>query len=722
MNYLANFKDFYLRTVLPNAPSYNSYFSSSNFDTQIGVLIDKYRENFGNDPFEISDLQQDVTLLKSNLSQPDTGFSEYSDAVGSGVPKAILTTHFVKFLEFEGKTISFANLQTLIDRINAEVNTVGKNYDFIGKFREFRKNAVGQTRVIKANLLFGDVRDNSWTINLGAEKELQYHLHLNEDVSSIRYGLGFNMQASGNNREPIENARPFKEAFFAQRFEIDKTLQDYRFWYDDEKNLRNLVYGSFSLYAQEIPFEETTDEYIVQGLDYLKMLYDLKHKQFKAYQIIFNNSEKPSSELLKITAMSQHKNLLLYKKQFILQGPPGTGKTREAKDLAELMIFNEVSPDKITQSAKLKNINQFKLIQFHPSFSYEDFVRGIVAKPTESGEGIFYEAEDKLLGNFAKEALKNYLASKGESTVDLSFQGKLNALLEQIRTTLDKGKTFIFDEKSTAHVIAIKDDGILYSFPQREEIKYKLLFSDMEKIYNFKDSIEKPIDLRDAELQLGLGMKGKYPYYYMTLQRLEEIKVEAIQVQKEELKNFVLIIDEINRANLSSVLGELIYALEYRGESVESMYAVSGDNELILPPNLYIIGTMNTADRSVGHIDYAIRRRFAFVDVLPENLAKYGLAEFDEPLFRKISELFIANYDGYYNSDESPKRATTLSIEFRVEDVWLGHSYFINKEDGGDIRTRLDYEIKPILMEYVKDGILIGKVGDIAIENYIKSL
>src|SRR5690606_7139407 len=80
---------------------------------------------------------------------------------------------------------------------------------------------------------------------------------------------------------------------------------------------------------------------------------------------------------------------------------------------------------------------------------------------------------------------------------------------------------------------------------------------------------------------------------------------------------YVLIIDEINRANLPAVLGELIYALEYRGEGVDSMYDLDGDTSIILPPNLYIIGTMNTADRSVGHIDYAIRRRFAFVEVLP---------------------------------------------------------------------------------------------------------
>src|SRR5690606_14650101 len=100
----------------------------------------------------------------------------------------------------------------------------------------------------------------------------------------------------------------------------------------------------------------------------------------------------------------------------------------------------------------------------------------------------------------------------------------------------------------------------------------------------------------------------------------EQHQEEKKTTDAVELKNYVLIIDEINRANLSSVLGELIYALEYRGEEVQSMYAVDGSNKLILPPNLYIIGTMNTADRSVGHIDYAIKRRFAFVDVLPQIL------------------------------------------------------------------------------------------------------
>lgn len=157
---------------------------------------------------------------------------------------------------------------------------------------------------------------------------------------------------------------------------------------------------------------------------------------------------------------------------------------------------------------------------------------------------------------------------------------------------------------------------------------------------------------------------------------------------------FVLIIDEINRANLSAVLGELIYALEYRNEAISSMYELSNDREIILPKNLFIIGTMNTADRSVGHIDYAIRRRFAFVDILPnEEVITNANAK---ALFRKIADLF---------SDEF------LSPDFNKKDVMIGHSYFLVKSDD-ELKIRLEFEIKPILREYLKDGIFLESASE----------
>ena len=275
-------------------------------------------------------------------------------------------------------------------------------------------------------------------------------------------------------------------------------------------------------------------------------------------------------DILMLNEMNKKINLLNNRKQIILQGPPGTGKTRVAKQMAINLIDStlalETNEDIKNSLARIEK-DKIKLIQFHPSYSYEDFVRGIVATTTDDGKSVKYETKDKVLAQMAKQAKE-----------DLDKNGK-------------------------------------------------------------------------------------------------------------SANKYILIIDEINRANLSSVLGELIYALEYRDEAVESMYALeNGTREITLPSNLYIIGTMNTADRSVGHIDYAIRRRFAFESVLP-NDAAIDLLE-AKTLFKKVLEIF---------NDISP--------EFDKNDVMLGHSYFI-ANDKNELEEKLKYQIKPLLEEYVKDGVL----------------
>lgn len=270
-------------------------------------------------------------------------------------------------------------------------------------------------------------------------------------------------------------------------------------------------------------------------------------------QVIDNQKKVKTLELIK------------FKHQIILQGPPGTGKTRLAKLLAE-----EITRKGNTLADKDEQISQgeYQIVQFHPAYSYEDFVRGIVAETNENGN-ISYKVENRVLAEFAKKAQAN--------------------------------------------------------------------------------------------------PNGKY----------------------------VLIIDEINRANLPSVLGELIYALEYRGMAVTTMYELEGDRQITLPENLYIIGTMNTADRSVGHIDYAIRRRFAFVNVDPD--INVIINQKAKNLFEQIDLLF----------------KEYISPDFQASDVMIGHSYFIVEDKNeAELKIKWDYEIKPILREYIKDGILIGVASE----------
>ena len=370
--------------------------------------------------------------------------------------------------------------------------------------------------------------------------------------------------------------------------------------------------------------------------------------------------------------------LLKYKPQIILQGPPGTGKTREARRIAKALLG-------LGENDSLEGNEQFKLIQFHPSYSYEDFVRGIVAKPNEEGDGIVYTAENKVLAEFAREALE----APFEPIKWEEFRNYILKEKEKGDVFFDKGKTIKFDfikkyeDGDAIHVQCLED---------LEKNKWKAGENGLNLPKNFTSE-----NLEDNFIIFKENQKKKDGYWS------DIVDYFIDWAKKYKKKPYVLIIDEINRANLSAVLGELIYALEYRGEAVQSMYTIEGENNLILPPNLYIIGTMNTADRSVGHIDYAIRRRFAFVNILPKDLTNELGDQFESALFAKVTNLFNTN----------------LSSEFKKEEVQLGHSYFITKNT--PIGIRWEYEIKPILLEYVKDGILVGEGIETTINNLINN-
>ncbi|WP_288457728.1 AAA family ATPase [uncultured Chryseobacterium sp.] len=410
-----------------------------------------------------------------------------------------------------------------------------------------------------------------------------------------------------------------------------------------------------------------------------------------------------NSEFIKEQVMNKEIQLLKYKKQIILQGPPGTGKTREAKQIAQNILgLNE---------KELQESEQFKIIQFHPSYTYEDFVRGIVAE--SKGDKIEYKNVNKTLGEFADAAFKNYLDSK-KIPEQVSKENWVNTqyvkFKESIQKEIETDNEVLIKEGTKPKITFVEDDSLRVNRYSNENDSVLVKDSDIINGYIGLYLSEMTSKIRNNELLSKSARSGMYYLYQNLIEKFKKYLDEnnlqystTNETKKIEKKTYILIIDEINRANLSSVLGELIYALEYRGEEVESMYSVDDSllkNKLILPPNLYIIGTMNTADRSVGHIDYAIRRRFAFVDILPKDLSSENEGEeFYTALFSAVKALFT--------KDEYETKSDFISHEFEPKDVALGHSYFIDKsKDKGDIKVRWNYEIKPILLEYVRDGVL----------------
>ncbi|ALC96522.1 McrB family protein [Capnocytophaga sp. oral taxon 323] len=519
------------------------------------------------------------------------------------------------------------------------------------------------------DLALGDTENQVFSVRLD-EKSLRYHIGkricLSVSPKEFLFITGREVDIPKLRREEFE--RPNNAFLYYQG-----TPQHIETYYP---NIKNAV-------KEEIALDKETYPKSYDNSYFREYVFEKKYKV--EFETIESNM---TNQAIKPTII----DLLHYKHQIILQGPPGTGKTREAKRIAKQLLG-------LNDNDSLEGNEQFKLIQFHPSYSYEDFVRGIVAQPNETSGGIVYTAENKVLAEFAKEALTNYLYSDGN--IKSWINNNFDRFKREIQNIIEKENKYILDEKTA--ITNIKEEEFLLDNTV-STIDFNFFKKLIEKVIeeNFEITAKNTRDL--------LGVEIRYSNYKLLIEKF----LEKYIFHKSKLKNYVFIIDEINRANLSTVLGELIYALEYRGESVESMYALDDTKEsrkIILPPNLYIIGTMNTADRSVGHIDYAIRRRFAFVNMLPKELE----GNFDKNLFKAVSKLFIENYDEYINNtDTELKRAKTLSPEFKPEDVWLGQSYFIQKKysDGKDVpmSIRWEYEIKPILLEYIKDGILIDNI------------
>lgn len=180
-----------------------------------------------------------------------------------------------------------------------------------------------------------------------------------------------------------------------------------------------------------------------------------------------------------------------------------------------------------------------------------------------------------------------------------------------------------------------------------------------------------------------------------------------------ENNKVVLIIDEINRGNISKIFGELITLLEVdkrKGKENEIEVILPYSKEKFsVPDNLYIIGTMNTADRSIGYIDYALRRRFAFITVKADKSAieKY----YNDNKNSDCKDNAINLFDKIKNLIEE-----NINEEFEADDIMVGHSYFM-AQNLEELQNKLEYEIKPLLLEYLKDGIL--KLND-KIKNKIK--
>ena len=278
--------------------------------------------------------------------------------------------------------------------------------------------------------------------------------------------------------------------------------------------------------------------------------------------------------------------------------------------------------------------------------------------------------------------------------------------LNEVLITEEKYDTIINTLERKKNIILQGAPGVGKTFCAKK-IMYSLMnYKDESRIksvqfhqsYSYEDFIQgyRPTDEGHFELTNGI--------FYNLVQEARKEYERAI-ANNEEPKKFCMIIDEINRGNLSKVFGELMMLIESdKRDPKWSMNLTYSDEEFYIPSNLYIIGTMNTADRSLATIDYALRRRFAFINLDTAFENDETCDKFKNYLVNqeKIDTSFVERIITAY------KRLNNYIAQTLSKDFMIGHSYFINQfnndEDNEEVyKSIVDYEIIPLLEEYYYD-------------------
>lgn len=418
--------------------------------------------------------------------------------------------------------------------------------------------------------------------------------------------------------------------------------------------------------------------------------------------------------------MEEYIKLLKENYNLILTGAPSTGKTYLAKQIAAKIIFDDDNKEYTEELEEDKNFkNQCKFVQFHPSYDYTDFVEGL--RPINNNVNIVFERKDGVFKEFCKRALENLIDSKkdiSQLNEDAIIKNNLLEFIDYVSSVIDEKGCFEIEgiSKKPSPLKEIKLNDTTISFYVNTPNNHKVKRDLDEMVRSYKILISKPINEWNKEkLIKSFGYESLVTYVYSFLKAFykkynskieEELKnSSANTIEKVERKNFVFIIDEINRGEISKIFGELFFAIDpgYRGVKgkVLTQYSNLIDEEsekyFYIPENVYIIGTMNDIDRSVESMDFAMRRRFAWREVNAKDTQESILKDLDD----SIKKDAIDRMDALNNA--------ISEIEGFNSSYHIGASYFLklknyyngsNEKEG--FNSLWKNHLKWLLFEYLR--------------------
>jgi len=502
-----------------------------------------------------------------------------------------------------------------------------------------------------------------------------------------------------------------------------------------------------------------------------------KHKQEEDEEIETLDSNEVDADNM---GLDHYRKLLDENPNLIFYGPPGTGKTYTAQKLIEYIEHKTSGENKSFE--KLISDERIQFITFHQSYSYEEFVEGIrpifQEEKTEKNGSIQYEIVNGIIKDLAEIAAlsqvnenqsikgkteisknsqtykislgkrydesyiyelckkNNYIAIGwlGEQSLqDLNKSEIFNELKEAYNTDnptndassidlfvnqINKGDfILVYDSPTTIRDIGIVDSEYYFNDDDENDYHHR---RDVKWVKHF----DVPFDILNINGGVRLTLKTVYQLNKIQFSDIRELLSEDDDesLNIKELKPCYLIIDEINRGNISKIFGELITLIEKDKRDILSVDLPYSRKPFRFPSNLFIIGTMNTADRSIAIMDTALRRRFTFIELEPN------------PEVIRISDSAVIE-------DEIKLDLLLSSLNKKINDEYdrdhrIGHSYFLGIDSFSKFKNLWDYKIIPLLLDYfyndsktvvkiVGEGLIhqnTGELNKLQKEEFIKAI